>query len=158
MTAAVLDDAIMMLEATIRDSDDVVMSLEPKQFGVLCSWPLIRDPYERKMVTCLPSSVSGAGQGLFMLKTVPAETIVAFYSGIRIPDSECDTDDTWDECSYRIFVDEESEERMDIPSEYLDLDKYCATLGHKVNHSFHPNCDFSTFEHPRFGRLDSAIN
>ena len=35
--------------------------------------------------------------------------------------------------------------------------RYCATLGHKVNHSFRPNCRFSSFIHPLFGRLPSIL-
>ena len=27
---------------------------------------------------------------------------------------------------------------------------YCATLGHKCNHSFNPNCHFSQYNHPRW--------
>lgn len=33
------------------------------------------------------------------------------------------------------------------------LHNYSATLAHKVNHSFFPNCRFSDFAHPRFGRI-----
>ena len=29
---------------------------------------------------------------------------------------------------------------MDIPPEYVSLNKYTASLGHKINHSFDPNC------------------
>jgi hypothetical protein len=31
--------------------------------------------------------------------------------------------------------------------------KYCATLGHKANHSFSANAEWSLFEHPRFGLI-----
>ena len=33
--------------------------------------------------------------------------------------------------------------KLDIPLEYRGIEQYCATLGHKCNHSFSPNCYFS---------------
>ena len=30
---------------------------------------------------------------------------------------------------------------------------YCATLGHKANHSFNNNCVYSPYDHPRFGLI-----
>ena len=44
-------------------------------------------------------------------------------------------------------------ERMDIPVEYTSVDKYRATLGHKLNHSFRANCEEWFFDHPRFGLI-----
>ena len=35
--------------------------------------------------------------------------------------------------------------------------RFPATLGHKVNHSFTPNCHFGTFDHPRFGTVPSVV-
>jgi len=40
---------------------------------------------------------------------------------------------------------------MNIPEEFVSLKNYCATLGHKMNHSFTPNCYEWFFDHPRFG-------
>ena len=42
---------------------------------------------------------------------------------------------------------------IDVPVKYADLSVYCATLGHKANHSFQPNCKYSPFEHPYFGKI-----
>ena len=42
---------------------------------------------------------------------------------------------------------------MDIPAEYTSVDKYRATLGHKLNHSFRANCEEWFFDHPRFGLI-----
>ena len=83
---------------------------------------------------------------------------MAFYNGVKIPGSVDDAGDTWDDCAYRIFIDPgDNLDRMDVPKEFLSIDVYCATLGHKVNHSFHPNCDFGTFIHPRFGRIPCIV-
>ena len=42
---------------------------------------------------------------------------------------------------------------LDIPHAHIDLDKYCATLGHKANHSFVANAEWALVEHPRFGLI-----
>ena len=34
---------------------------------------------------------------------------------------------------------------------FRDLNHYCASLAHKTNHSFLPNAEFVTFDHPRWG-------
>ena len=83
-------------------------------------------------------------------------TIAAFYNGVRIPYrvyQEGDPKEEWSTSAYKIYInaDWKSGERMDIPSEYVSLDNYCATLGHKINHSFRPNCEEWFFDHPRFG-------
>ena len=38
-----------------------------------------------------------------------------------------------------------------------DTSAYCASLAHKTNHSFLPNCQFLVFDHPKFG-LVSCIS
>ena len=83
-------------------------------------------------------------------------TMAAFYNGVRIPYrvfQEGDPKEEWSTSAYKIYInaDWKSGERMDIPSEYVSLDNYCATLGHKINHSFRPNCEEWFFDHPRFG-------
>ena len=42
---------------------------------------------------------------------------------------------------------------IDVPSNYSSLTTYCASLGHKANHSFEPNCKYSLFQHPYFGKI-----
>ena len=39
---------------------------------------------------------------------------------------------------------------VDIPMECIDLDNYRASLAHKANHSFSPNCKFVSVDHPRY--------
>ena len=46
----------------------------------------------------------------------------------------------WDDRSYRIMLGEDR--RMDIPEDMRDTSQYRASLGHKVQHSFQPNCEF----------------
>ena len=45
--------------------------------------PLLKDPYEEKMVFVKQSLVEGAQEGLFSRQAVKANTIMAFYNGIR---------------------------------------------------------------------------
>ena len=40
---------------------------------------------------------------------------------------------------------------VDIIEKYHPYSNYCASLAHKTNHSFIPNCEFSEFNHPRWG-------
>ena len=74
---------------------------------------------------------------------VTENTVVAFYNGVTQDDSDdCD----WEACAYKIFInnhdnidDDDECKVLDIPSNMRTTDSYCATLGHKLNHSFHPN-------------------
>ena len=80
-----------------------------------------------------------AGEGVFLKINVEAETVIAFYNGKRVTDT--DTED-WEECSYRIFLNDDKDEVLDIPENMIDTSNYSATLAHKINHSFRPNCRF----------------
>jgi len=132
----------------------------------ICSNLLQRDPYEDQKIKVMASGLEMAGEGVFAKTDLPSETIVAFYNGVRIPPDVGDDDDDWEDCSYRIFleidedatdIDCEDCERMDLPKELRSLDKYCATLGHKINHSFEPNCRFGKFLHPVYGPIPSVV-
>ena len=131
----------------------------------ICTNMLHRDPYEKQMVEVKRSNADNAGEGVFALQDIPSNTVVAFYNGIRIPADEGDTNDSWDDCSYRIFVaiDEDTDidsndtERVDMPAQYRSTESYCATVAHKINHSFNPNCKFSKYIHPMFGPIPCVI-
>lgn len=55
---------------------------------MLCSEPLLRDPYESKMVAVSTSSIPGAGDGVFVLQDVPAGTVIAYFNGIRLKEKQ----------------------------------------------------------------------
>ena len=59
----------------------------------------------------------------------------------------------WENNSYKIRLSEKKKQILDIPVESQVLENYCATLAHKINHSFEPNAKFVDFHHPRFGRI-----
>ena len=46
---------------------------------------------------------------------------------------------------------------FDISDEYRSIEKYCATLAHKICHSFQPNAIYHYAFHPRFGLIRSAV-
>lgn len=115
--------------------------------------PLVPDPYESAVVECRTSGMPGAGEGLFARVDLLAGTVAAFYNGVRIPYALGGPKEEWATSGYKIFVNADftSGERMDIPEDCVSLSSYRATLGHKVNHSFVPNCSEWFFDHPRFG-------
>ena len=129
---------------------------------------LQRDPYEESMVEVRESLMSGAGQGVFLKREARPNTVLAFYNGLRLP-PEADEDD-WEKCSYRIFLNKplttsepaEAEAEadcdiLDIPEEMRSLDRYCATVAHKVNHSFQPCGEFRAFQHPQYGDIKCVV-
>ena len=46
---------------------------------------LFSDPYESSHIECKVSNVEGGGQGVFAVKDIAKDTIVAFYNGVRLP-------------------------------------------------------------------------
>ena len=91
-----------------------------------------------------------AGEGLFAKKDLKSGQVIALFNGIRkqFMKSEGFTSD------YAIRLNGQVD--LDIPEEYKDLDRYCATKGHKSNHSFTPNAKWSRLDHPRFGMICSV--
>ena len=69
---------------------------------------------------------------------------------VRLAGMEPD-DVAWEERGYRIMVGDNC--RMDIPVDMRNLTSYRATLAHKINHSFDPNCEFWEVTHPVFGYI-----
>ncbi|XP_071746858.1 histone-lysine N-methyltransferase SETD7 isoform X1 [Lepeophtheirus salmonis] len=123
----------------------------------ICTHPLIADPYESNLVEVRYVDPI-KGEGLFSKIDIESGFVVAFYFGVTISEDEKDEGETWEEAAYLIFLDaEESDLRFDIPHDAIPLYSYSASLGHKVNHSFKSNCDFSTFLHPRFGLIPSLV-
>ena len=117
-------------------------------FSTVTSQPLLLDPYEDRMVDVRQSMVEGAEEGLFSRRDVKAGTVMAFYNGIRREKSD---NMTWDleANAYKIFDPTRKNGTVDIPVELRSLESYRASLAHKTNHSFIPNCEFDEFHHPR---------
>ena len=115
--------------------------------------PLLADPYERLMVEVRQSTVRGGGDGLFARTDIPANTVVSFYHGLVYrPGQEVEVEE--DQYDYMIFLDWNNTDHshsLDVPPHYWSHHNYRASLAHKANHSFQPNCGFRRFQHPRFG-------
>lgn len=111
---------------------------------------LLPDPYESDRVYVAESLISNAGEGLFSKVAVGPNTVMSFYNGVRITHQEVDSRD-WALNGNTLSLDEETV--IDVPEPYNHVSKYCASLGHKANHSFTPNCTYDMFVHPRFGPI-----
>jgi len=130
--------------------------------------PLQRDPYEQRTVEVRRSLEETAHDGLFTTREVMAGEVLAFYSGLIISCEsslraldrrELSDEEEHVRNMYNIALDigEEEEDNLciDIPPEIgNDVNRYNATLGHKVNHSFKPNAEFVLFTaHPVLGTI-----
>lgn len=112
--------------------------------------PSVPDPYEQDRVYVAAASIPGAGEGLFAKCELDGDTVASFYNGVRLSHDEVDGRD-WSMNSNTISLDEEVV--IDVPQSWSSADCYCASLGHKANHSSAPNCKYDHFVHPRFGPI-----
>jgi histone-lysine N-methyltransferase SETD7 len=62
---------------------------------------------------------------------------------------ECVDSRDWLENSNTISLDDDTV--LDVPAKWSDCGSYCATLGHKANHSSSPNSRYDVFDHPIYG-------
>ena len=118
--------------------------------------PLLRDPYEAKYVDVKPSTVDKKGEGVFLIKSVLANTTVAYFNGIRLRKNDVFTWNPFQKASvYLVGMSDEkgADMYLDIPPQYNKWDKYKASAGHKVNHSKTPNSAYTECDHPIFGKI-----
>ena len=108
--------------------------------SIISKFPLIPDLWETKLVEVCNSGIGDhAGQGLYLKNDVLSGQIVSLFNGIRCQSSRNDKD-TLIQPNYDYRIKLNGEIDIDIPTNCTDLQQYCATLGHKANHSFSPNC------------------
>ena len=116
-----------------------------------------QDPYERDRVECRNSQVKNAGEGLFAITNIPQDTVICFYHGIYLKEGQNSPQDNWD---YQIFIDWQTapaSPALDILPDAWAYKNYKASLGHKVNHSWQPNCMYAKFNHPVFGHTALGV-
>ena len=113
--------------------------------------PLLRDPYESAAVVVRPSRIPGSGEGLFARRALRAGAIAAWYNGVRTPCEEVDGRPDWDLNDNVINLDEQT--AIDVPPPLTPTSAYCASLGHKANHSRANNAEYTCAFHPRFGDI-----
>lgn len=131
---------------------------EVSDFDHVTNEPLLPDPYESTYVVVKKSAVEGADDGLFARGHIEPNTVLAFYNGVRLnPKSSHDMPE-WHDNAYRIFDPTRKDGTIDIPKEFIPSSAYCASLAHKVNHSFMPNAEFVAFDHPRFGLVPCLLS
>ena len=117
---------------------------------------LVPDPEEDKFVYVNKSIVHG--QGLFAKEDIPKNTIFAYFGGFTYTSQEWNQTTFFDPSYFAKFTDGPQDYFVHVPDEYgQDLNKYRATLGHKINLDFmNPNCIFVASHHPRFGLIAAA--
>jgi histone-lysine N-methyltransferase SETD7 len=114
---------------------------------ILSLQPLLCDVYEQDRVCVQKSLIENAGEGLFARVDLEADEVAAFYNGVRLSHDEVDSRD-WSVNGNTLSLDDDTV--IDVPAKYASTDVYCATLGHKANHSKDPNCKYDVFYHPRY--------
>ncbi|XP_047126209.1 histone-lysine N-methyltransferase SETD7 isoform X1 [Hydra vulgaris] len=117
---------------------------------VISKSPLDEDIFESSRVEVKQSSNKNAGEGLFSCVHAQPGEVMSFYDGVRLTHKEVDERD-WLYNDNTISLDQEVV--IDVPKPWNDLKFYKASLGHKANHSFKPNCMYDRFNHPRFGKI-----
>jgi len=118
------------------------------------------DPYESSILFVGPSQLEGGGEGAYAKKEIPARTVVAYYNGVRM---QAGQSFPYEDTGYSIFVEwnrksmygYKNGDHMDLPPKYHSSVNYMASLAHKLNHSFAPNCTWTNADHPCFGFVPS---
>ena len=127
----------------------------------------VRDPYEVKTVRLAPSKIPNSGEGVFLVRNVPAYQFAALYSMFfyQVPEQsdlyhKACTHNTSKSHNYRRLCKKYSlgvssyQGLIDLPPEF-DVNPL-PNLGGKVNHHFRlNNSAFIEIEHPRYGLMQS---
>ena len=97
----VLPDGMVKIGVSSRARDNQLFSSDPSTGTHLSSSPMLRDPYEAKVgsldvasmamdrkslvqvVDVRPSSIPGAGMGVFAVKPLSSRTIVGYFNGVH---------------------------------------------------------------------------
>ena len=150
--AAVLETGIDVVppKFKLRSDHPTEIELSHADSHTIAKQPLVPDHYEQDRVYVAPSLIPDAGEGLFARIDLSEGEIASFYNGILISHQEVNSRN-WALNGNTISLDEDIV--IDVPEKYSTTDAYCATLGHKANHSTDPNCKYDPFAHPRFGNI-----
>eukprot|EP00092_Neocalanus_flemingeri_P016786 GFUD01018155.1.p1 GENE.GFUD01018155.1~~GFUD01018155.1.p1 ORF type:complete len:540 (-),score=94.96 GFUD01018155.1:837-2456(-) len=143
-----MDDGIMI--PVFGEPRGPAFEYEHPSIRNIAMHPLLRDPWEDKKVYVGDSMLPQGGEGLFAKRDIEKREVVALYNGIKFKSSTY-ASEHMPRSDYRIRLNGDLD--MDIPKGYHLTSQYSATLAHKANHSFVPNCEWSLFEHPRFGLI-----
>ena len=141
----------MCLTTTVVSN--VVHAYSPSDsLSINCNWAK-DDFYESEHVFCKLSEIPNASDGLFAKKAIDKNTVIAYYNGLYIKSGENYKNGSDDYQIYMDWSNTDHSDYIDVPSNAQSLDSYRASLGHKANHSFNPNSEYSVAEHPVFGLI-----
>lgn len=145
--------SIIMLPRLSRPQpESPTFTYDPSSSTCISKSPLLQDPYEDLFVTVGSSLIPEAGQGLFAKVDLDSATVISFYNGLRYKSNKNNNNK---DHGYKLNLNPDTD--IDIPPQWADTANYTATLGHKICHSFAPNCEFDNFEHPRFGNIKCIV-
>jgi len=125
--------------------------------------PTIMDPYEKQIVYV--NTTDWGDDGLFAKRDIKKGELVAYYNGLLFNQTE---NELWfdNQTGYDMYLVHKNlinfatdgDTFINLLPEYWTIDKYRATLTHKINHSFKkPNTEFGSAIHPRFGPIRTAF-
>jgi len=123
----------------------------------LSSNPLLKDPLEDYWVEFQESTIKGAGDGVFLKRDAPKNTIVAFFNGIHISLDDTLRNEKMKQSVHKMWNDWDSDAMVYIPKNYININAYNASSGHKINHNSDYNVDAGYIDHPRFGKIRSIV-
>ena len=113
------DDGIPLISLQASSATEDIFYYDPSTKTHLSDDPLVPDPMESKFVEVRKSEVPGAGEGLFLLKDVGANEIVAFFNGLRVSIEDANKVVVHRESSHKIWNDwNDEDEMLDITPEY----------------------------------------
>ena len=134
-------------------AENGTLSYDPSTETVISTCPLLPDPYEQRAVYVAKSKVAdGSGEGLFARRDFGPNELCAYYNGVRLSHSVVDGR-PWSANSNTMSLDETTV--LDVPAPFDDVSFYCASLGHKANHSHQDkvNAEYAPVFNPRFGNI-----
>ena len=103
------------------------------------------------------STIKGAGDGVFLKKDAPKNTIVAFFNGIHITLDDTLRNEDMKKSVHKMWNDWDSDAMVYIPKNSININTYNASFGHKINHNSDFNVDAGYIDHPRFGKIRSIV-
>lgn len=147
---------MLELEFEPLNQMDPIFKYEEANETFVTSQPLLMDPYDKRNLYVAPSRIPHTGQGLFAKRTIPAQTLVATYAGLRVYDEDLlyldDMTPQQIEDAHKNLMSFDDDYSLNIPPKMSFLHQYRASLGHKAQHKFkNVNVEFVFFKHPRFG-------
>ena len=95
------------------------------------------------------STIKGAGDGVFLKKDAPKNTIVAFFNGIHITLDDTLRNEDMKKSVHKMWNDWDSDAMVYIPKNSININTYNASFGHKINHNSDFNVDAGYIDHPR---------